>query len=188
VRRAALEHRVDPHETEMRRHDRQAGRLGDDRGIRAYSARHQRARAEALEFLVGDGGDNDLSVDAFIGGERRGRAHRRDPRLHVARAPSIYASVPLLRIERRMDHPVDADDVEMTVEHEATSAARANSRDHVRAPRRDLDHVDGKTPAAKNVGEGSSNGRFARAAGYERRISRVDSYELARERDRIAAC
>jgi hypothetical protein len=115
----------------MRRHDRESSRLGDDGRVRADAALDQRSRAGALVFLVGNGGDNDFSLN-LIGDARGGRAHRGDSRLHVRRAAPIDAIAPLGRVPRSVCHSFDADDVEVAVEHQRPSARPSDSRHHVR--------------------------------------------------------
>ena len=100
---------------------REARRLGDDRRVGAHAGCDERARADALELLVHDGGDHDLSLKV-VGRAHRGGAHGRDARLHVRRSASIDAPLALQRIPRRVRHTIHADDVEVSVEHQRSPA------------------------------------------------------------------
>ena len=120
----------------------------------------------------------------------RGGAHRRHAALHVGGAARVQPTVPLLAVERRVHHPFDAHDVEMTAEHQPTRrrarcrCARADWAGPAapRAPRCE-------TPIHRARGAGARRTPLSPAPpGVEPRISRVDPHERAREGARVAGC
>ena len=121
VRRASVRGDVGPDESEMRRHDREARGLGDDRRVGSNAGRDQRSRPDALVLFVDDRRDHHFSLE-LVGRARRRGAHRRDAGFHVRRPASVDASLTLKCIPRRVRHAVHADDVEMSVEHQRASA------------------------------------------------------------------
>ena len=125
----------EPDEAAVRGHDRERRRFGDDGGVGADAGVEDGARAGARPLLVGDGADDDLAGELVL---RRRRARRR--RTSRRRRPSCRrsrgrrAAVALGGVEGWVDHAVDADDVEVAVEHEGAAAAgAADAGDDVRA-------------------------------------------------------
>jgi hypothetical protein len=173
--------RLGPHEAAMRRHHRQPRRLGHHRGVGPHAALEQRARAQALVLLVAHRGDDHLAGQIGAAGAHRRRAYRREARLHVRRSAAVDAAVALLGVERGVRHPVDADDVEMAVEHQRRPPAAADAGDDVRPAGRHLVHLHAKSRAAQHVGEQPRAGGLARRAGDQRRIAGVHAHEIARE-------
>src|SRR5262249_38272453 len=101
----------------------------------------------------------------------RGGAHCGDPGLHVARAAAVYAAVAHVAVERRMRHVVDADDVQVAVEHQASSVAAADACNEIRTPGNGVAQLRLETPAAQDLGQRARNRGLARTTRYERRIA-----------------
>ena len=82
------------------------------------------------------------------------------------------------------DHSVDADDVEMPVEHQDSRHARASdARDDVRPSRRGVARRRRRSPRRAACRPARARQLLRRAARHERRIARVDAHQLARQRD-----
>ena len=156
-------------ESEVRGHDREARWLGDDRRVGSHAGRDERSCADALELLVHDGRDHDLSLE-LVGRAHRGGAHGGHPRLHVRRSASIDAPLALKRVPRRVRHAVHADDVEVPVEHQRSPTGASGARDDVRTLRGSVLQIDAQSPLLEHRGQRFRHGVLARAAGDERRI------------------
>src|SRR4051794_26183468 len=75
----------------------------------------------------------------------------------------------------------------MAVEHQRARSGRSNFRDDIRPPRRRFDEFDAKSPCVEDVRQRLRDLRLAWAARDKRRIPRIDSYELARQRNGVAS-
>ena len=149
----------------------------------------KRARADALELLVGHRGDDDLAVERVVRGARRGGAHRGDAGSSCPPSRARRSA----RRARRASHGAcvipsmpTTSRCPLNIKLRAAGAvrcARRRSAGPAPRPRRSTrnPHV------AKHVGERARDARFARTARNERRISRIDAHELARQRDGVAA-
>ena len=178
---------LQPDETEMRWHDRQTRRLRDDRRIGADSGLDQRARADAFEFLVGDRGNHDLTIECAARGASGSGAHCRDAALHIGRASAVESTILLDGAPRIVRHPIGADDVEVTVEHETPATRRTDPCDDIGSSRCRIAHVDLKSPRREHLGEHARDTLLAWPTRHERWITRIDSNQLPRQRDGVAA-
>src|SRR6185312_16792739 len=122
----------------------------------------------AAVFLVGDTGDEDVPAQRPTrGGPGRGDHHRRDATLHVEGAAAEHPAVADLGAQR-VAVVVEADRVDVTVEHERpTTAGTAHDPDDGRSAGPFLHPVHleaaGGQPLAAVVGDRA----FARPAGNQ---------------------
>ena len=116
-----------------------------------------------------------------------GGAHRRDAAFHVGGAATIDAIAADLGAERLVDHSLDADDIEVSVEHESGRVARPQASDDVGPSGNAFHQLDGETPVIEHRREDTSAITLARRVRSEGGISRIDLYQCAGERDCIAA-
>lgn len=181
VRRTAVQRDVDPDESTVCRHYGKLRRFGHDRGVGSNSTFHERTRSDAAKLLVHHCGDHELAVRERIGGEGGRGTHRRHPALHVRCPATINAAVQFHCVEWCVPHPLDADDVEMPIEHQGVRAGFADTSHDVRPSRRDLVKLDAETPCGEHVAQHMRYRALAGAAGNERRVARVRPYERARE-------
>ena len=148
--------------------------------------REQRARADAVVLLVGHGGDDDLAANRRLRGAPGAGAHRRDAALHVRRAAAVQPAVALFGVERSVNHSLDADDVEMSVEHQRASATRRpDARHEIRTADGRVLQLGDESPIVQHVAQEIRAFPLAGRTTRERRIARVDLHECARERARI---
>jgi protein tyrosine phosphatase (PTP) superfamily phosphohydrolase (DUF442 family) len=85
-----------------------------------------------------------------------------------------------------VDHSLDAYYIEVPIEHEGWGIAWSDASHDVGTSRRAIDQLNGKAPVVEHRGEGARAITLARRVRSERGISRVDLYQSAGERDRIA--
>ncbi len=183
VCRAAVRHHVEPGEALVRDADLQVRRLRHDRGV-SLPPRDEGVGPEALVFLVHHRGNDQASaVHAFARDHARGVHHCRNASLHVLRAAPVDPAVPLDRIERSR-HPLDANRVEMTAEHQGRPRAPTGERaDHVRAPRADVLNLHIEAEPTEVCRERGGYRAFPGRARNKRRVHRVNRDQLAQERD-----
>jgi len=84
-----------------------------------------------------------------------------------------------------VNHALNADDVEVSVEHERSPVRATNARDDVGATGRRFMQLDAKSPGAENAREVPGDGALAWTAGDEIGISRIDGGELPGEINRV---
>jgi hypothetical protein len=75
--------------------------------------------------------NDDLAAEGFLRRAPRCGAHRRHAALHVGGTARVQPSVALFSIERRVSHPIDADDVEVTAEHQPPWRRRSDAREQI---------------------------------------------------------
>ena len=127
---AAADGELRPGESLVRRCDREAGRLGDDGGVGAQSVGEECAGAEALPFLIGDGGEDDFAGGSGVVGTDGRGGHRRNAGFHIGRPAAVETAVVDGGREGRVSHPIHADGVEVAVQEDGSTAIRApSSRD-----------------------------------------------------------
>src|ERR1700674_2142462 len=85
-----------------------------------------------------------------------------------------------------MNHSLDANYIEVSVEHQGRSIAWPHARYDVGTARRTVDQPNGEAPIVEHGREGASAITLARRLRSEGGISRVDLYQSAGERDRVA--
>jgi len=140
---------IDPDEAAMRGTNGEARRLGDDGGVRAHATGDEGPHAEALPFFVDHGGDNDSSFRVGRRAECGGRAHCGNATFHVRRSAAVNQIAAELGIEGRVDHSLDADDIEVAIEHQRRRAGGADRRDDVRSPGNRVLQMNLEAPVAK---------------------------------------
>jgi hypothetical protein len=94
--------------------------LGENCHLGADATLDEFPHSNARVFFVGHGGDENLpsgGIAYFVERERGSGAHCRDTRFHVGRAASENAIIAYVGIERRVRHPFNAHDIEMSREH-----------------------------------------------------------------------
>ena len=185
VCRFAAHFHFDPGESLMAHGDLEIGRLGHD-GAAGTPFRNHGVGADAGVLFVDDGGENQPArwESALFRNDADGGNHGRHAALHVLRAASVEAAVPLDRRER-IRHPCDADRVDVAAEHE--SVPRRTSFEHadrVGSTRRDLLCLDVEADAAHLGGNGTGDLRLAGRTGHERRVDGVDRDEVAEQANR----
>lgn len=80
-------------------------------------------------------------------------AHGGDAALHVGRATTIDPIPAQLGVERWVDHALDADDVEVTIQHQCWSIGGSETRDDVRPVGNALEHFNRESPVIEDGGE-----------------------------------
>jgi hypothetical protein len=86
-----------------------------------------------------------------------------------------------------VNHSLDADYIEVTIEHEGRGIDLSDASNDVGSARGANDQLNGKAPIVEHSGEDASAITLARRVRSEGGISRVDSYQSAGERDCVAA-
>src|SRR5213593_3620024 len=169
VRRTPVYGNLEPNESLVRRHDSQAGRLRDDRRIRANAARYERRSSDAAPFLV-HGGRHDY-ITGQLAAHSSGRGtHGCDPSFHVARASTVKTAVAHNCVEGRVCHALDAYHIDVAIEQErlaTLSDSTAYFGDDVRAPGGGLDQLGFQSPVIEYVGEQPRDFTFARSVGCQ---------------------
>src|SRR5438093_10767294 len=117
VCRSTSKSAINPNEAAMSRADRKACRLGDDGSVRNDASGEHGAHAEALVLLIDDGGDDNLACGIGRNAFHSGGAHSGHSAFHVGGAATVDSIAPNFGGERLVDHSLDADDVEMAIEH-----------------------------------------------------------------------
>src|SRR6266550_6546608 len=162
MRRSSPKRDIDPDEAAMGRADREPSWLGDDGSVGADSGGKQRAHAQALVLLVDDSSDEDLSPGIRRRSFHRRGAYGRDAAFHVGRAAAIDAIAPNFGAEWLVHHALDADDVEMAVQHEGRRIRWTDAGDDVWPSRDAVDQLHRKSPVVENRRQGSSAITLAR--------------------------
>jgi len=177
---------IEPGESSVGGADGEPGRLGDDCLFRANSPSEQGAHAEALVLFVDDRGDEYLPLRFPAGAGCGCGAHRGQAALHVRRAAAVDPPAAEIGGERLVDHSLDADYIQVPVEHERRRVAWSHARNDVWTARSAIDEFNGKAPIVEQRSERASAITLARRVRSEGGISRVDLYQRAGECDRVA--
>ena len=130
-------------------------------------------------LFVHDSSDEEPPLREAVGGHHSRRIdHRSDAALHILRAAAVKTPIRFARIERRR-HPLDADRVYVSAEHQRTSRlASVDHPDDVRTSRRHLlnDDVEAKTTEVRS--DRGGDGALTRCARHEHRVHGIDGDEL----------
>ena len=188
VRRPAVHHELEPGEPAMRGTNGEARRFGDERRAGGDTRTKQPRHAFAAVLLIGHGREDDLTREAAFCGTGGGGCERGEARLHVGGPATVDPSIALLGVPRRMNHPLDADGVEVSVEEDwrQCGCCSPDARDDIRT-RSVIDRINAEAPAFENVRECECNVTFARRTRRHRRVARIDGDERPRQRNGVTA-
>ena len=175
---------LDPLEPLVRGGQPQIRGLGDHRAVGGV-LRDQRFRAGARVLFVGHRRHHKPAArePAVTGNPCRRVDHRGHAALHVLAAAAVEAAVALDGIERR-GHPFDAHRIRVPAEHQRASRRSPFDDPHdVGTPRSDIGRFDIDAGRSQLGRDQRRDGRLAGSAGDQRRIDRVDGYQVAQQAD-----
>src|SRR5258706_6237351 len=153
---------VHPDEATMGGADRQSSGLSDNCRFRADPVGQQCAHAEAFVLLVDDGGDENLPAGIRLRAFRCSSAHRGNAALHVSRAAAVDTIAADLGGESIVDHSLDADDIQVAIEHQGGRVTGSNASDDVWPARSTFHQLDRESPIVEHRREGTSAITLAR--------------------------
>ena len=154
VRRATGHVDLEPHEAAVRRHDRET--VGSVTiAASARTPRSSSARVPTLSYSSSATAATMISPASAVCAARQAPAHIAAMPPFMSAAPRPYSRPSRSSaVEGSVSHPFDADDVEMTVEHQRASATRrADARHEIRAADGRVLQLGDESPIVKNVAQ-----------------------------------
>src|SRR4051812_18680751 len=140
----------DPREPTVGRTNCETCRLGYDDRVRRDSVLEECPGAEAFVFLVDHGGHHNPVVAVRLHCQKSRGAHRGDAALHVSGTATVKPIAPQLRIEGVVRHALDADYIEVAVEHESRRVDRAEAGNDVGPTRPAIEQSDVEAPIVED--------------------------------------